>query len=122
MPSFFCLHFKRNQTYFELYIITKEKRMKLLKLLIFCTLIYLSAVSCKKNDANLATIEITGTLKEQGITTYQYGTHTIAGYALRSSTVTLDDYINQNVTVVGYKIEGYPVDGGPDFIEVEEIK
>jgi hypothetical protein len=96
--------------------------MKLLKPLIFCTVFYLSAVSCKNNDTKLAMIEITGTLKEQGITTYQYGTHTIAGYALRSSVVILDDYINQNVTVVGYKIDGYPVDGGPDFIEVEEIK
>jgi hypothetical protein len=36
--------------------------------------------------------------------------------------VNLDDHINQNITVVGYKIDGYPVDGGPDYIEVEEIK
>ena len=78
--------------------------MKLLKPLIFCTVFYLSAVSCKNNDTKLAMIEITGTLKEQGITTYQYGTHTIAGYALRSSTVALDDYINQSVTVFGHKI------------------
>jgi hypothetical protein len=36
--------------------------------------------------------------------------------------VNLDDYVNQNVTVVGYKIHGYPVDSGPYYIEVEEIK
>ncbi|WP_339341950.1 hypothetical protein [uncultured Polaribacter sp.] len=56
------------------------------------------------------------------MTTYQYGTHTASGYALRSSAVHLDDYVNQNITVFGYKIDGYPVDGGPDYIEVEEIK
>lgn len=67
-------------------------------------------------------MEIRGTLQAQGITTYLYGSHTLPGYALRSSTVKLDDYLNQKVTVRGHKIDGYPVDGGPDYIEVEEIK
>ena len=96
--------------------------MKLLKSIIIGITICLSAVSCDKDDNNLNNVEITGTIQEQGITTYQYGTHTISGYALRSTSVTLDDYINQNVTVVGHKINGYPVDGGPDYIEVKEIK
>ena len=67
-------------------------------------------------------IEISGTIQSQGITTYQYGTHTVSGYALRSSSVNLDDYINRNVKVVGHKIDGYPVDGGPEYIDVQEIK
>ena len=50
-----------------------------------------------------------------------YGTHVISGYALRSNTILLDNYINYNVTIVGYKIDGYPVDGGPDYIEVTDI-
>ena len=79
-------------------------------------------VSCNKGVLNPNCVEIIGTIQEQGITTYQYGTHTISGYALRSNSVTLDDYINQYVTVVGHKINGYPVDGGPDYIEVDEIK
>lgn len=100
----------------------KQENMKLLKSIIIGITICLSAVSCDKDDNNLNNVEITGTIQEQGITTYQYGTHTISGYALRSTSVTLDDYINQNVTVVGHKINGYPVDGGPDYIEVKEIK
>jgi hypothetical protein len=96
--------------------------MKLFKSLFVVILICLSVISCDKEDGNPDNIEITGTIQEQGITTYQYGTHTVSGYALRSNAVNLDDYVNQNVTVVGYKIDGYPVDGGPDYIEVQEIK
>ena len=96
--------------------------MKLYKSLLIGIIISFSFISCDKDAINTDNVEITGTIQKQGITTYQYGTHTISGYALRSSSVTLDDYVNQNVTVVGYKIDGYPVDGGPDYIEVEEIK
>ncbi|MFT6336607.1 MAG: hypothetical protein ACJATI_003366 [Halioglobus sp.] len=67
-------------------------------------------------------VEATGTIQEQGMTTYQYGTHVIDGYALRSSIVDLANYIGQSVTVIGHLIEGYPIDGGPDYFEVEEIK
>jgi hypothetical protein len=96
--------------------------MKLFKSLFVGMVICLSVISCDKEDGSLDNIEIAGTIQEQGITTYQYGTHTVPGYALRSSAVNLDDYINQNVTIVGYKIDGYPLSGGPDYIEVEEIK
>ena len=96
--------------------------MKLFKSLFIGIIICLSVISCDKDDINTDNVEITGTILKQGITTYQYGSHTISGYALRSSSITLDDYINQNVTVVGHKIDGYPVDGGPDYIEVEKIK
>ncbi len=67
-------------------------------------------------------IEANGAILQQGMTTYQYGTHVIAGYALRSSAIDLDKYIGQTLTVVGHLINGYPVDGGPDYLEVEEIK
>ena len=96
--------------------------MKSLKSLFVGIIICLSVISCDKEDGNPDNIEITGTIQEQGMTTYQYGTHTASGYALRSSAVHLDDYVNQNITVFGYKIDGYPVDGGPNYIEVEEIK
>ncbi len=96
--------------------------MRILKILMIGLGISLSTISCNKdNNVSSNTVEINGTIQKQGITTYQYGTHTISGYALRSSSVTLDNYVDQNVTVVGYKIDGYPVDGGPDYIEVESI-
>lgn len=72
-------------------------------------------------------MEITGTIQPQGITSYQYGTHTITTvddqfYALKSNAVDLDDYVDEEVTIVAEKIEGYPVDGGPDFLLVLEVK
>ncbi len=87
------------------------------------TLFFLLSMSLMFNSCNKGSdqLEITGTIQKQGITTYQYGTHTLAGYALRSGTVPLDSYVGQVVTVIGHKIEGYPVDGGPEYIEVEEI-
>jgi len=69
---------------------------------------------------------ITGVLKAQGITTYQYGTHTIKEgeklYALRSDDVKLDDYVEKKVAVIVVKIAGYPVDGGPDYLKVLRIE
>ena len=67
-------------------------------------------------------LEINGVIQKQGITTYQYGTHTISGYAIRSNSLNLDDYVDQNVTIIGRKIEGYPIEGGPDYLEVIKIK
>ena len=65
--------------------------------------------------------EITGIIQKQGVTSYQYGTHIISEYALRSNSVILDDFINYNATIIGYRIEGYPIDGGPVYIEVTDI-
>lgn len=96
--------------------------MKVFKSLFIGTVICLSIISCSSAKNSPETFEVTGTIQEQGITIYQYGTHTISGYAIKSSTIKLDNYINKNVTILGKKIEGYPVDGGPDFIEVEKIK
>ena len=78
----------------------------------------LSSTSCKKEPNQ---VEATGVLQVQGITTYQYGTHVIPGYALRSGTIDLDQYVGQTVTVRGHLIDGYPVENGPDYMEVEEV-
>ena len=96
--------------------------MKLTQIVFLSIIISVCAISCHKDDYDPDKIEVSGTIQKQGITTYQYGTHIIAGYAIRSSSIILDDYINKEVTIIGYKIDGYPVDGGPDYIEVEEIK
>ncbi len=70
-------------------------------------------------------MELTGTIQQQGITSYQYGTHTLSTdgtfYALKSEAVNLDDYTDQEVTILAKKIEGYPVDGGPEYLLVLEI-
>ena len=90
------------------------------KLILLVSILTLS-LSCEKSITTSIPVEITGIIQKQGVTIYMYGTHVISGYALRSNTILLDNYINYNVTIVGYKIDGYPVDGGPDYIEVTDI-
>ncbi|MBM78813.1 MAG: hypothetical protein CL846_10055 [Crocinitomicaceae bacterium] len=77
------------------------------------------SASCNLSKSNIKT---SGVIQKQGITTYQYGTHTIPGYALKSNTIDLDKYIDQKVKIKGSKVDGYPVDGGPEYIEVKKIK
>lgn len=79
----------------------------------------------EENQKNTDQMEVTGTIAQQGITSYQYGTHTLSNddtfYALKSEAVNLDDYLDQEVTIRAKKIEGYPVDGGPDYLLVLEV-
>jgi hypothetical protein len=56
--------------------------MKVYKTLVTATIVCLSIISCNKDDLNGDTIEITGTIQKQGVTTHQYGTHTIKDYAI----------------------------------------
>lgn len=71
-------------------------------------------------------MEVTGTIEKQGMTSYQYGTHTLTNdegyYALKSETVDLDEYVDQTASIIAEKISGYPVDGGPEYLMVLEIK
>lgn len=72
------------------------------------------------------TMEVTGIIEPQGITSYQYGTHTISKgdvfYALRSDTIDLDQHLGKEVTIIAEKIEGYPLEGGPEYLLVLKIK
>lgn len=74
-------------------------------------------------------VEITasGVIRPQGITTYMYGTHVLSdetaqkSYALTSSCVDLNQYLGQRVTVKGRLVPGYPVEGGPDYLDVQSV-
>lgn len=84
----------------------------------------------KKASENITqtnTMEIIGTIQEQGMTSYQYGTHTLTTatddfYALKSEAVDLNNYVGKEVTIVAEKIEGYPLSGGPEYLNVMELK
>jgi hypothetical protein len=93
------------------------------KILILFLVFGIAFLSCEKEIFKSdGTVELSGTLAKQGITTYMYGSHVMSGYALKSNTIDLDDYLNKSITIVGKKIEGYPVDGGPDYLEVIKVK
>ncbi|WP_447769207.1 hypothetical protein [Sphingobacterium faecium] len=96
------------------------------KIVIFTMLVGLLSSCCSmKNTGDRDTIVITGKIIPLGMTTFQYGTHMIDAenktYALKSIKIKLDDYIDKSVTLKGKKVEGYPLEGGPELIEVSEI-
>ncbi len=68
-----------------------------------------------------------GFIKKQGMTTYMYGTHVLLDekgktlYALRSDSIDLNKYINRKVTVRGYLVDGYPIDSGPNYLNVKFV-
>jgi hypothetical protein len=78
-----------------------------------------------KQGANTNAVTLTGQVTELGMTTFQYGTHLIKTknktYALKSSKLNLDKFLDKSVTLTGQKVAGYPLEGGPELIEVSEI-
>jgi hypothetical protein len=85
-----------------------------------------SACSKLNNKPNANFVELKGNLQLLEMSTFQYGTHIITEdqktYALRSSVVDLKAYEGKTVKLKGTKIEGYPVENGPDFIDVTKIE
>jgi hypothetical protein len=97
----------------------------------FLTILFcISTVGCSNNpnsnqmDDYPFTVE--GIVQEAGFTTYMYGSHTISTndktYALQSTEINLDLYINKRVVVKGSMVEGYPVDDGPELIDVKVVE
>ena len=90
----------------------------------------LCLASCTKEQLRVPETDypfaFTGLLKKAGVSSYMYGTHTISTeghtYAVRSTTINLNNYVNQNIKVKGEKIAGYPVDNGPEYIDVKAIE
>lgn len=91
--------------------------------------ILIGLMSCmsQKNELNKSSAtEYKGLIQSQGISSYQYGTHTLTTeesfYALTSETVDLTDYVGKTITLTAEPIQGYPVDGGPLYLNVISIK
>lgn len=90
-------------------------------------LIIASLAACSKDDDTTSLqLQVTGVIHGQGVTTYQYGTHAISNsnvvYALKSDNINLDNYLFQTVTITGVKVSGYPVDNGPEYINVTSVQ
>jgi hypothetical protein len=106
----------------------KSKNYLKLILMILSMALVLPLSSYGASRNNSEDITATGVVQKQGITTYMYGTHVMRDndahkfYALRSSSIDLDKYVGQNVTVKGTLVPGYPVDFGPDYLEVQSVK
>ena len=87
----------------------------------------LTSCDMKRTNSQKETnsFEFQGLLERQSMTSYQYGTHVISNggqtYALQSSAVDLNSYVGKKVTIKGNKISGYPLENGPEFIEVTSV-
>ncbi|SDG52932.1 hypothetical protein SAMN05421827_107193 [Pedobacter terrae] len=85
-----------------------------------------SGCSSMKNAEKTGTLTASGTIEKLGMTTFQYGTHLLKAdnktYALKSETINLDTYVDKKVTIKGKKVAGYPVDGGPELVDVTSVK
>ena len=68
-----------------------------------------------------------GEIQKIETSTWMYGTHTLNDadgkpiYALTSSTIDLNNFENKEVRISGNLIDGYPVDGGPKYLNVTGI-
>lgn len=106
-------------------------KIKFLMLAFFCSIL----ISCTKDNNCLQnadsstkpdSFEFYGLLNKLEASSFMYGTHYIKNgrlfYALKSNTINLDAYVGKNVTISGTKISGYPVDGGPDFLDVKTVR
>jgi hypothetical protein len=100
--------------------------MQPLKLFIFFAMLSLIGTSCEKfGKASQNCITVSGQIEKQEVTSYQYGTHTIGDYAIRSNVYDLDQFILEPIVLIeGCRINGYQngaVEGGPDYLEVTSI-
>lgn len=94
---------------------------------------FLFLISACGNSKNAAQSEeegqqmtMKGKLDVAGMSTYMYGTHKFyvkdTYYAVRSDKYDLNEYVEKVVTIVYTKVDGYPVEGGPEYLEIIEIR
>jgi uncharacterized protein YceK len=85
----------------------------------------LTGCSRMKEKSAPGMVQLNGKIEKLEVSSFQYGTHTLKQgeklFALKSDKVNLDDYLNKEVRLKGIKVTGYPVENGPDYIDVEEI-
>ncbi len=100
------------------------------KVIWYLVIVFVGVLACKKSEVIPDKLIVNGFLLKTDIITYGYGTHilmkdknsNITNYALRSANIKLDDFVNQQVKIIGNTINGYPVDGGPIYLEVLSIQ
>jgi len=97
------------------------------KILILSLFVAVISGCSSMNNANRgAAVTASGTIEKIGMSTFQYGTHLLKAdnktYALKSGSINLDTYLDKKVTIKGKKVAGYPVDGGPELVDVTLVK
>lgn len=105
-----------------------DKRSLKLLVIMLIMVLGLPCAGFGAGTADHGEITASGTIQKQGFTTYMYGTHVLLDdkgktlYALRSNSVDLDRYVDRKVTLKGSLVPGYPVDFGPDYLDVKSVE
>ncbi|WBL25886.1 hypothetical protein [Zunongwangia sp. HGR-M22] len=94
---------------------------------VFLSSFFLLVITATCNNQKITSnMKLTGLIEAAGITSYQYGSHVLKTddktYALTSGKVDLTELEGQTYTIIAEKVEGYPVDGGPEYLKVLEIE
>lgn len=86
-----------------------------------------TAVTPPGTHPSVSEVSAAGTLLPQGATSYQYGMFILVDengktiYALKSDTLQLLNYTGKKVSLNGMLIEGYPLEGGPPYLNVTAL-
>lgn len=104
------------------------RKFTVINLALVALVILLQACGSTKNSTEEVNTENTlfGKVDVAGMSTYMYGTHKFytddTFYAIRSKAYDLNEFVGKEVTIIYKKIEGYPVESGPEYLEVLKIK
>jgi len=99
--------------------------MKKLVLIAVCLMVLGGCTSNRTKDEG---VKREGTLTAIQMSTWMYGTHVLSDNtgkpltALSGQKINFDEYEGQKVEVRGTLKDGYPVDSGPEYLEVQSIK
>ena len=98
-----------------------------MKLVLFLLVFSLFFFACDSSVDSAEKQNQIGVIHKIETSTWMYGTHTLNNsdgkpiYALTSSTIDLNNFENKEVRIFGNLIDGYPVDGGPQYLNVTSI-
>lgn len=98
-----------------------------MKLVLFLFGFSLFFFACDSSVDSAGALNSIGSIHKIEASTWMYGTHTLNNangkplYALTSSSINLSNYENKEVRISGDLVEGYPVDGGPKYLNVTGI-
>ncbi len=98
-----------------------------MKLGVLLSSFFLLIITATCNNQKITSnMKLTGLIEASGITTYQYGSHVLKTddntYALTSAKIDLTEFEGQTITIIAEKIDGYPVEGGPEYLKVLEVE
>ena len=102
---------------------------KLVALTLLLSVFFISSCSNKTttSDKNYD-VKTEGTIKAVEMTVYQYGSFILVDssskttYALKSENISLNSFLDKKVLVQGDLVAGYPVDTGPEYLDVKTLQ